>query len=155
MNSIENLKIWKFEIRFLGKKHLFLKMEMDNPFSNLTCNTMHCVAIDWYQETSIWMVNGFVNVEIDLKKATHWSSTKSSYILKWTMRSRYQSIDTKHTQVHVQFEGRLSTQLWRKKRYKKSWTFSKGVPCPFFKSWSMNIYRLEFSAVGWSLAQRP
>ena len=55
---------------------------MDNPFSNLTCNTMHCVAIDWYQETSIWMVNGFVNVEIDLKKATHWSSTKSSYILK-------------------------------------------------------------------------
>jgi hypothetical protein len=43
---------------------------------------MHCVAIDWYQETLIWMVDGFVNAEIDPQKATNWSSTKSSYILK-------------------------------------------------------------------------
>jgi hypothetical protein len=57
-------------------------MEIDNLSSNLTCNTMHCVAIDWYQETLIWMVNGFVNAEIDPKKATDWSSTKGSYILK-------------------------------------------------------------------------
>jgi len=81
---------------------------------------MHCVANVWYQETSIWMVNGFVNAEVDPKKATNWSSTKSSYILKETMRSRYQMIDKKHIQVHVQFEGGLSIQVWRKKRCKKS-----------------------------------
>jgi hypothetical protein len=81
-NSIENLKIWKFEIQFLGKKHLFLKMEIDNPFSNLTGNTMYCVAIDWCKETCIWMVDEFVNAEISPKKATDWSDTKSSSISK-------------------------------------------------------------------------
>jgi hypothetical protein len=43
---------------------------------------MHYVANVWYQETLIWMVNGFVNAEIDPQKATDWSSTKGSYILK-------------------------------------------------------------------------
>jgi hypothetical protein len=66
----QKLKISKFEIQFLGKKHLFLQIGIDNPPSNLTCNTMHCVAIDWYQETCIWMFDGFVNAEIDPKKAT-------------------------------------------------------------------------------------
>jgi hypothetical protein len=40
------------------------------------------LAIDWYQETCIWIFDRFVNAEIDPKKATDWSSTKSSYIFK-------------------------------------------------------------------------
>jgi hypothetical protein len=79
-NLIENLENLKFEIKFLGKNHLFLKMEIDNPSSNLKGNTMSWVAIDWYQETWIWMFNGFVNAGIDSKKATDWRSTKSSDI---------------------------------------------------------------------------
>jgi hypothetical protein len=41
------------------------------------------------------------------------------------MRSRYQSIDEKHIQVHVKFENRLSIPFARKSRSKKSGTFSK------------------------------
>jgi hypothetical protein len=98
------------------------------------------------------MFSRFVNAEIDPKKVTDWSSTKISNISKQTMRSWYQSIDKKQIQVPVKFEGGLSIQIWRKTRYKKNQTFSKGVPCPFFKSWSMKIHRLEFSLMGLNLA---
>jgi hypothetical protein len=68
------------------------------------------------------------------------------------MRFLYQSIDKKHIKVHVKFESGLSIHIWRKKEIQKNQTFSKGVPCPFLKSWSMKIYRLEFSLMGLNLA---
>jgi hypothetical protein len=71
------------------------------------------------------MFNVFVNAEIGLKEATDWSSTKISNISKQTMRSRYQSIDKKSIQVHVKLEGRLSIQVWRKKRFKKMGLFAR------------------------------
>jgi hypothetical protein len=66
------------------------------------------------------MSNGFVIAEIDPKKATVWCGNKSSIISKQIMRSWYQSLDKKPIQVHVKFEGGLSIQFWRKKRYKKN-----------------------------------
>ncbi|SAM06218.1 hypothetical protein [Absidia glauca] len=46
-------------------------MEIDNPSSKFTGNTMHCVAINGYQETCIWMFNG--NISKSTGERGHWT----------------------------------------------------------------------------------
>jgi hypothetical protein len=60
---------------FSVKNDLFFRNEIDNLRSNLTRIWTCFVSIAWYQETCIWMSNGFMNATISFQKATAWSGT--------------------------------------------------------------------------------
>jgi hypothetical protein len=81
---------------FFLKSCLFLKTEMDNPWSNFTGNTMQCISIDWYPESSAFMLYAAVNASRSPQKATNWSGIKNGKSSKETRLSKCHPIDKKH-----------------------------------------------------------
>jgi hypothetical protein len=68
-----DLKKWNFSkgkellASIFFKSCLFLKTEMDNLPSNFTGGTMQYISIDWYPETSTFMLYATMNAEKPLK----------------------------------------------------------------------------------------
>jgi hypothetical protein len=107
---------------------------MDNLGSNLTRIWTCFVSIVRYQETCIWMSNGFMNAPICFEEV---NSSKE------TRRSWYHVIDTKYVHILVKFEPRLSIQFGRKKRETKS--FSRAWLNTFFLEKNASFLRTEIN----------
>jgi hypothetical protein len=122
------LQLWTFfDLYFFWKSCLFLKTEMDNPPSNFRENTMQCISIDWYPETSTFTLYTAVNTTGSLQKATNWSGIKNGRSSKEIRLSWYHCKDKKHFQVHVKFEGGVSIPATRKMTSKKVRLFLRAV----------------------------
>jgi hypothetical protein len=96
--KLKNLNFRNCELLtpFFVKSCAFLGNEMNNPPSIFTGNTTQCISIDWYLETSTFMLYAAVSAVRSPKKATNWSGIKNGKSSKEIRPSWYQSIDKKH-----------------------------------------------------------
>jgi hypothetical protein len=101
MARFANQKIEPFEkceisTSIFLKVCLFLKTEMGSLPPSFAGNTMKCISIDGYPETSTCMLYAAVNATRSPQKAIDWNDTLSSKPSKEIKLSWHQSIYKKH-----------------------------------------------------------
>jgi hypothetical protein len=119
---------WECEIlaSIFLKNCLFLSADMDSPPSIFTSNTKKFISIDWYSETSTFMLYAIVNATRNPQKAANWIGIKNGKWSKENKYSWYRSIDKRYFWVFVKFEDGLSIPFTRKMSSKK-WDFFQGL----------------------------
>jgi hypothetical protein len=125
LENLSYLRMWTFD-SFFFKSCLFLKNEIDNPPSNLTGKMMQCISIDWYLDTSPFILYAAVNAPKSPQKATIWSGIKNGKCSKGIRLSRYQSIVKKHFWVFLDLKFDCPFYL-QESEVQKKWDFFQGL----------------------------
>jgi hypothetical protein len=95
--QIEKFELfWPFDVHYFYNVAYFSRPRWAAHRQNFKVNTMQCISLDWYPETSILMLYAAVNAPKCPPKAANWSGIKNDKSSKKIRLSWYQSINKKH-----------------------------------------------------------